>query len=74
VGDKEKYQIKIGSRSRYEWLLWALWLFFEVVFLQSAIASQQELEPRAATIYWMIFGLLLLGGVVVWLIRRIQAL
>ena len=69
---RDKYHIKVRRRAWYEWLLWGLWLFFEIVFLQSALASHQEFEPRAAAIYWMIFGLLLLGGFVVWLVRRIQ--
>jgi hypothetical protein len=74
VDDKDKYQLKIRRRSWYEWLLWTLWLFFEIVFLQSAIASHKEFEPRAAAIYWMMFGLLLLGSIVVWLFRRIQSM
>jgi hypothetical protein len=72
VADKDDYQIKIRRRPWYEWLLWALWLFFLIIFLQSAVASHQEFEPRAAAVFWMMFGLLLLGGIVVWLVRRIQ--
>ncbi len=74
MDDQDKYQLKIRRRSWYEWLLWGLWLFLEIVFLQSALASHQELELRAAIIYWMIFGLLLLTGLVVWLVRRIQSM
>lgn len=74
MDDQDKYQFKIRRRPWYEWLLWVLWLFLEIVFLQSALASHQELELRAAIIYWMIFGLLLLAGLVLWLVRRIQSM
>lgn len=74
MADKNDYQIKIHRRPWYEWLLWAVWLFLLIVFLQSAIGSHQEFEPRAAAIFWMFFGLLLLAGIVVWLVRRIQSM
>lgn len=51
-------------------LLWLLWLGLGVFFVQNAIASRQEHEPRAAAIYWMIFGVMLLAGLIVWLVRR----
>jgi|APSaa5957512622_1039677.scaffolds.fasta_scaffold19165_1 hypothetical protein len=72
--DKDFQTIKITRRSWFEWTLWALWLFLEVVFLQSAVASGKELEPRAAMIYWLIFGVLLLGGFVFWIVRRSRLL
>ena len=74
MANKDNYQIKIRRRPWYEWLLWALWLVFLIISLQSAVASHQEFEPRAAVIYWMFFALLLLAGIVVWLVRRIQSM
>ena len=68
--DKKNFVIKIARRPWYEWILWGIWLFLEIIFLQSAMASNQELEPRAAMIYWLIFGVLLLGGFVFWIVRR----
>jgi hypothetical protein len=62
--------INVLKRAWYEWVLWAIWLLAEIFIAQNAIASNQELEPRAATIFWMTFGVLLLAGVIVWLVRR----
>jgi hypothetical protein len=70
VRDQENFTIKIARRPWYEWLLWGLWLFLEAFFFQSAVASNHELEPRAAMIYWLIFGILFLAGFIVWFIRR----
>lgn len=66
----DKYVIEIKKRSWKEWLLWAIWLFAEVATLQMAIASGTELEPRAAAIFWVTFFVLLIGGVIVWFMRR----
>jgi len=66
----EKYVIEIKKRPWYEWLLWAAWLFAEVFILQNAIASKSELEPRAATLFWVTFFVLLVAGAIVWFMRR----
>ena len=66
----EKYMIEIKKRPWYEWLLWAIWLFAEVSFFQMAVASGAELEPRAATIFWVTFFVLLVVAGVVWFMRR----
>lgn len=68
--DKGFHIFKIMRRPWYEWLLIALWLFAEAMFLQAAIASRDELEPRAALVYWLVFIVLLFGGLVYWIIRR----
>lgn len=70
----DQITIKITKRRWYEWLLWALWLFLEIFLLQNAIASGQELEPRAAVIFWASFVVLLLVGVIVWYLRRARVL
>jgi hypothetical protein len=70
MNDKGTFKIEIARRSWYEWLLWALWFVAEIFFLQNAIYSGQELEPRAATIFWVVFGILLLAGAIVWFSRR----
>ena len=62
--------IEIKKRPWYEWLLWVLWLLVELFTLQNAVASGNELEPRAATIFWVIFFILLIAGGVVWYLRR----
>jgi hypothetical protein len=70
MAEKETFTIEIARRPWYEWLLWALWFLAEIFFLQNAIASGQELEPRAGTIFWVVFGILLLAGAIVWFTRR----
>jgi hypothetical protein len=69
---EEKYVIEIRKRPFYEWVLWAAWLFLLVFLVQNAVASGVELEPRAATIFWVSFVVFLLGGGVVWFMRRNQ--
>jgi len=66
----EKITIQLQKRPWWEWLVAALWLVLEVVLLQNAIASGGELEPRAAMIFWVTFFVVLVGGVVVWFLRR----
>lgn len=66
----ENLVIKVKKRPWYEWLLWAVWLFVLVFVMQNALTSGQELEARAATIFWVSFVVWLLAGVVVWFIRR----
>jgi hypothetical protein len=65
-----KIVIEIKKRTWYEWVLWALWFLVELYVVQNAIASAQEYEPRAATIFWVTFVVLLIGGAVVWFMRR----
>jgi len=66
----DKFVIEIKKRPWYEWLLWAIWLFAQVFLLQNAIASRSELEPRAATLFWVTFFILLIVAGVVWFMRR----
>jgi hypothetical protein len=75
MSDKSSDQIviKIKQRPWYEWVAWAVWLLAELFLLQNAIASHQELEPRAATIFWVMFGVLLLAGLIVWFTRRVKS-
>jgi hypothetical protein len=65
-----KFSIEIKKRAWYEWLLWAIWLLAEIFVVQNALASGQEYEPRAATIFWITFVVLLIGGATVWFMRR----
>ena len=67
---KQSVTFNLGKRLWYEWVLWGVWFVAELFILQNAIASGEELEPRAAMIFWMIFVVLLLGGVIVWFVRR----
>ena len=69
MSDKQM-TITISKRPWYEWLLWAVWFAVSLFVLQNAIASGQELEPRAAMLFWITFVILLLGGGIVYFIRR----
>lgn len=62
--------LKIKKRPWYEWIVWAIWAFGLLFILQNAITSGAELEPRAASIFWVMFAVWLLAGGVVWFIRR----
>ncbi len=66
----DKFVIEIKKRPWYEWLLWAGWFIVEFSLLQMAIASKSELEPRAQTLFWISFFVILIGGAVVWFMRR----
>ncbi len=66
----EKYMLEVQKRTWYEWAAWVVWFALEVFLYQSATSSGAELEPRAATIFWVSFFVLLVGGIVVWFLRR----
>lgn len=62
--------IKIKKRPWYEWLLWLIWALILLFIYQNAASSGNELEPRAATIFWVSFIVWLLAGAVIWFTRR----
>jgi|Deesub1362A_J573_1020465.scaffolds.fasta_scaffold01458_8 preprotein translocase subunit Sec61beta len=57
------------ARPWYEWIGWLIWLAALILFLQSALASRIELEPRAALISWIIVIVLLVFAAIVWGMR-----
>lgn len=65
-----KIGFEIKPRPWLEWVGWLVWILLEIFFLQNAIASGWELQRTAATIFWVIFAVLFIGGVVVWFLRR----
>jgi hypothetical protein len=68
--EKNTFSIEIVRRPWYEWALWAIWLALVVFMAQNALASGAENEPQAATIFWGLSALLLIGGAIVWFMRR----
>ena len=64
--------IEIKKRTWYVYILGAAWIVLLVTIAQNALASGQELEPRAATIFWVSFVVVLLAGVAIWFVRRNQ--
>jgi hypothetical protein len=70
MDDGQTFKIEIVRRTWYEWVAWALWFLSMLFILQNAIASRREYEASAATIFWAIEVVLLIGGGVVWYVRR----
>lgn len=68
--NQQHITVNIAKRPWYEWLLWALWFVADIFVLQNALASGEELEPRAAMLFWITLVILLLGGGIVFFIRR----
>jgi hypothetical protein len=68
-----KIGIEVKPRPWLEWVLWLVWLLVEIFVLQNALASAAEMQATAQIIFWVVFAVLLIGGVVVWIIRRPQS-
>lgn len=64
------FKIEVATRPWYERLAWLAWLFLVVFTFQNAVASGAEFEPRAATILWTTEAMLLIGGAIVYYLRR----
>lgn len=64
--------LTIYKRSFAEWTSWLVWFLFMIFILQNAIASGQENEQRASMIFWILFGILMLGGMIVYIVRKIE--
>jgi hypothetical protein len=67
---KQQFSIKVNHRPWWVWALWGLWLLGEIMFFQGALASAREFESRAAILFWLLFGLFLMGGITVWLVQK----
>lgn len=57
------------KRPWYAWLVWLIWLALLAFLVQNAMGSTAELEPRAAMIFWVSAGVVLLAGVVINFVR-----
>ena len=66
----ENYMLEVKKRPWWQWLLGALWLVVEIFLLQNSLASSGELEPLAATIFWVTFFVFLAIGLAVYFLRR----
>jgi len=64
--------IEVKKQPWYVYLLGAAWVVVLAAIAQNAIASSQELEPRAAMIFWVSFVVVLLAGAAIWFMRRNQ--
>ena len=63
------FTITIRKRPWWFWALAGVWLLFEIVLIQTALASVEEGEYRAATISWIAFGVFTGAGCIAWLHR-----
>jgi hypothetical protein len=70
MNDEENTAASQEERVWWERPLIAIWAFLLIIFLQSTIASYQELEPRAAVLFAGMFFTLLISGLIVWAIRK----
>jgi hypothetical protein len=64
------FTITIRKRPWWFWALAGLWFLLEVLILQTALASVEEGEVRAATISWIAATVLAAAGVLAWLRRK----
>jgi hypothetical protein len=64
------YKLEVARRPWYEWLAWIAWALTVVFTVQNAWASGLELEPRVASILWVVAVILFLGGAIVYFVRR----
>lgn len=56
-------------RPWYVWLFWLIWVVLLAFLVQNALGSSAELEPRAAMIFWVSAGVVLLAGIVIGVVR-----
>jgi hypothetical protein len=72
--DKPKFHtVRIRRRPLYEWLLWLVWLIALALLLEFVLSSLAEYERQAATLAGALFVGLLLAGLIVWFVRRVEA-
>ena len=69
TSDTDFFTITIRKRTGWFWGLAGPWLLLEVLFVQTAVASVGEGEHRAATISWIVVGLLAAFACFAWLRR-----
>ena len=66
--DKKTYSVlKIRKRPWYIWILRLIWIAWLVFWIEVAVGSRLELEPKAFTISIIIFAISLFLGLLLWL-------
>jgi len=60
---------RVRQRPWYAWPVWLVWLALLAFLVQNAIGSSAEMEPRAALIFWVSAGVVLLAGIVIGVVR-----
>jgi hypothetical protein len=69
TNDIDTVTITVRRRPWWFWVLAGLWVLLELLFLQTALASAREGEPRAAGISWIAVAVLAAAGVLVWFLQ-----
>jgi len=65
--DKQTYTLlKIRKRPWYIWILRLIWLIWLIFWIEVAVGSKMELEPKASIISLVIFAVSLLPGFSLW--------
>lgn len=66
--DKKTYSVpKIRKRLWYIWILRLIWIAWLVFWIEVAVGSRLELEPKAFTISIIIFAISLFLGLLLWI-------
>jgi uncharacterized integral membrane protein len=66
---REPQATRTPKRAWYAWPVFLLWVALLLFLVQNAIGSSAELEPRAAMIFWVSAGVVLLAGIVIGVVR-----
>lgn len=65
----DKAYFRVRKYPWYVWLATVLWVALIGFLVQNATASAQELEPRAAAIFWVSTVVVVLAGLVIAFVR-----
>jgi len=65
--DNSYWILKIRKRPFYIWILRVLWVVWLVFWLEVALGSKAELEPRAFVISMVVFLISLCAGLALWI-------
>lgn len=63
------FTIAIRKRTWWFWALAGIWLLLEALLVQTAVASVEEGEFRAATICWIAIAVIAAFGCIAWFHR-----
>jgi hypothetical protein len=66
--DNSYWILKIRKRPFHIWILRFLWVVWLVFWLEVALGSKAELEPKAFIISLVIFLISLIAGLILWLL------
>ena len=69
MNKKDAYKVlKVRRKPFYTWILRILWVVWLLFWLEVALGSRLELEPRAARISLVILGVSFFLGMIFWVI------